>query len=42
METKDLDSYIPGYDAEPKEFKEYEEDYDVDEIVDEMRLREED
>lgn len=41
MDTIDLDSYIPGYDAEPKDFKEYEEDYDVDEIVDRIRLGEE-
>lgn len=41
METKDLESYIPGYEAEPQEFKGYEEDYDVDDVVDRIRLGEE-
>lgn len=40
METKDLESYYPGYDEclEPKEEENTEED--VDNYVDEMRLRE--
>ncbi len=40
METKDLESYYPGYDKylEPKEKENIEED--VDNYVDEMRLRE--
>ena len=41
METKDLESYISGYEAEPQEFKEYDENYDVDEIVDRIRMGEE-
>ncbi len=40
METKDLESYYPGYDEylEPKEKEIIEED--ADNYVDEMRLRE--
>lgn len=40
METKDLESYCPGYDEylEQKEEENIEED--VDNYVDEMRLRE--
>lgn len=40
METKNLESYYPGYDEylEPKEEENAEED--VDNYVDEMRLRE--
>ena len=40
METKDLESYYPGYDEylEPKEKENIEED--VDNCDDEMRLRE--
>ena len=40
METRDLESYYPGYDEylEQKEEENIEED--VDKYVDEMRLRE--
>jgi hypothetical protein len=40
METKNLESYYPGYDEylKPKEEENTEED--VDNYVDEMRLRE--
>lgn len=38
IDTTDLDSYYPGYEdyCEPKE--EIESDYNIDEIIDEMKL----
>lgn len=36
METKDLESYYPGYD----EYLEQKEEENIDNYVDEMRLRE--
>jgi hypothetical protein len=41
IDTTDLSSYYPGYDeyCEPKE-ENYEDDYDIDAIIDERRLQE--
>lgn len=41
IDTTDLPSYYPGYDeyCEPKE-ENYEDDYDIDAIIDERRLQE--
>lgn len=41
IDTTDLDSYYPGYDdyCEPKE--EQPEDYRIDDIIDELKLKEE-
>lgn len=40
METKDLESYYPGYDEYLEQKKEENTEEDVDNYVDEMRLRE--
>ena len=40
METKDLESYYPGYDEYLEQKEEENTEEDVDNYVDEMRLRE--
>lgn len=40
METKDLESYYPGYDEYLEQKKEENIEENVDNYVDEMRLRE--
>ena len=40
METRDLESYYPGYDEHPEQKEEENIEEDVDNYVDEMRLRE--